>query len=145
MPSPAKPSLLAIHEAAHAVVALFCDFNVSRLTIRQEGDAFGSCFFHMPAAASPIVVAAVFLAGYLAVRLVDPYVSAETASWDLAEAEKLLPPGADLGELVSRVRRRVYSLWDEIHRLAEALDREKTLIGADHIRNIARLPSWARG
>lgn len=111
------------------------------MTIRREGDAVGSCVFH-PAGAPAVLVATLLLAGYLAVKLLDPYAKVETANSDLVEAKKLLPPGTDLNEFVFRVRRRVASLWVEISRLAEALDRENELVGAGHIRSIAKLPSW---
>jgi hypothetical protein len=41
-----------------------------------------------------------------------------------------------------KVRRRIYSLWDEVDRVATALDRDGELVGVDHIRSVARLPSW---
>jgi hypothetical protein len=83
----------------------------------------------------------VLLAGHLAEKFADPYAGIETANTDFTQAAKLVP-GADFKELVFRTRRRLYSLWDEVHRLAEALDREKELIGVENIRSIARLPSW---
>jgi hypothetical protein len=138
---PPKPSLIAIHEAGHGAVALYCGFPVSRMTILREGDTLGSCVFH-PAGAPALLVATVLLAGYLAVKFIDPYANVEAANWDFVEAEKILPAGTDLNEFVFRVRRRVYSLWDEISRLAEALDRDGELVGADHIRSVSRMPSW---
>jgi hypothetical protein len=44
--------------------------------------------------------------------------------------------------LVLKVRRLLSSLWPEIVRLAEALDRDGELVGAGHIKSIVRLPSW---
>lgn len=72
----------------------------------------------------------------------NPYADIGTANLDFVEAEKLLKPGTDLNEVVFRVRRRLYGLWDEVHRLAEALDRQGELVGADLIRSVARMPSW---
>jgi hypothetical protein len=87
-------------------------------------------------------VAGTFLAGFLAERLINPYVDIATASSDFTAASKLLPAGADLNDFVPKVQRRLYLLWDEIVRVAEALDRDKELVGVDHIRSVARLTSW---
>jgi len=92
-----------------------------------------------PAGAAPILVAAVLLAGHLAEKFADPCADIETANTDCIQAAKLLRPGTDFEELVFRTRRRLYSLWDEVSRLAEALDRDGELVGADQIRDIARL------
>jgi hypothetical protein len=62
---------------------------------------------------------------------------------DVAEAAKFCA-GLDLNALVLRVRRLLSSLWPEIVRLAEALDRDGELVGVDHIKSIVRLPSWIR-
>ena len=50
--------------------------------------------------------------------------------------------GLDVDALVLKVRRLLSSLWPEIVRLAEALDRDGELVGAGHIKSIVRLPSW---
>jgi hypothetical protein len=137
---PHRPSSTAHHEAGHGIIALFCRMSVERMTVLRHGNAAGACLFK-PAGAAPILVAAVLLAGHLAEKFADPYANVETANSDFTQASKLVP-SADFKELVFRTRRRLYSLWDEVHRLAEALDRQGELVGADHIRNVARMPSW---
>jgi hypothetical protein len=138
---PAMPSSNAIHEAGHAVLALYCRLQVNRVTILREGDAAGACLVRLSCAAA-IIAAAVMIAGYLAVKIADRYASSSSASSDFIAAAMLLPPGTDSEDLVFKVRRRLYSLWDEIVRAAEALDRDGELVGVDHIRRVARLTSW---
>jgi hypothetical protein len=111
------------------------------MTFRREDNAAGSCLFH-PAAAKPILVATVLMAGYLAEKFVDPCADMRMANTDFTQAAELLSADTDLSELVCRVRRRVSSLWPEIVRLAEALDRDGELVGVDLIKSIVRLPSW---
>ena len=65
-----------------------------------------------------------------------------TANSGFTQAAKLLPAGTDFNALVLRVRRLLSSLWPEIVRLAEALDRDGELVGVGHIKSIVRLPSW---
>jgi hypothetical protein len=137
---PHRPSSTAYHEAGHGVIALFCNMTVERMTVLRRGNEAGACLFK-PAGAAPILVAAVLLAGHLAERLANHYASIETANSDFTAAAKLVP-GADFAELVFRTRRRLYSLWDEVSRVAEALDRDGELVGIDLIRRVAKLPSW---
>jgi hypothetical protein len=72
----------------------------------------------------------------------QPLCRHRTASSDFTEASKLLPPGTDYEDLVPKVQRRLHLLWDEIVRVAEALDRYGGLVGVEHIRSVARLTSW---
>ena len=140
-PSPTARFATATHEAAHGVYAISHRLLVDELSIKQQGNAAGWCWFtHRDA--PPEIVAEVFLAGFQGERLLIPETDFRVATTDFQEAASRLPLGADIDAVVLKVRRRVASLWPEILRLAEALDRQGELIGATHIRSIARLPSW---
>jgi hypothetical protein len=141
MSDSATPSSTAIHEAAHTVLALYCRLQVDRVTIVRDGSVTGKCWFR-PFGAPPIITAAVYLAGFLAVKIADHYAPSWPANSDLTEAAKLLPAKADLNDFMPKVERRLYLLWNEIVGVAEALDRDKELVGVDHIRSVARLTSW---
>jgi hypothetical protein len=84
----------------------------------------------------------VVIAGYLAVKIADRYAPSWSANSDFSEAAKLLPAKADLGDIVFKVDRRLRLLWNQIERVAQVLDRDKELVGVDHIRSVARLTSW---
>jgi len=140
---PPHPLSVAIHESAHAIIALYYRLPVTKLTIVRQGDEMGSCLFKA-LNTPPRITASVFLAGYLAAKHIDQKVDVTTANADLTEAMDLLPPGTDLKEFVAEVRLKVETFWPEIQRLAEALERDRELVGAHLISSIASLPSWAR-
>jgi hypothetical protein len=74
---------------------------------------------------------------------VAPYTDIEVvANTDGREAAKFAR-GLDLNGIVAKTRLRIYNLWTEVSRLAEALDKHDSLDAGD-IARAARMPplSW---
>jgi hypothetical protein len=89
----------------------------------------------------------VYLAGVLDERMIAPReLWLEHASrHDQAEAAKLAQR-LDLDAVVFRVRRRLFSLWGEVDRLAQALDEVGELDAREVTRTARRPPaSWLVG
>jgi hypothetical protein len=128
----------AVHQASDAVYALSYGPPADELSIRQQGNAIGSCWFRH-SGASPEV----FLAGLQGERLLIPETDIRVANTDFQEAASRLPLGADIDALVGKVRLRIYSLWAEVHRLATALH-ERGKLDKGEILRAARMPrsSW---
>jgi hypothetical protein len=84
----------------------------------------------------------VFLAGVLGERLIAPRTNIEVANTDAREAAKF-SRGLDLNAIGGKTRLRIYNLWTEVARLAEALDKRGSL-DAGEIARAARMPplSW---
>ncbi len=143
MSNPVSPRYAtAVHESSHAVCALSFGLQVDRLSIRADGLA-GVCSFRHPHA-TPEQMVSVFFAGVLGERLIAPHTDIEVANTDAHEAAKY-SPGLDLNALVAKTRLRIYNLWTEVARLAEALDKRGSL-DAGEIARAARMPplAWTR-
>jgi hypothetical protein len=139
VPNPVSPRYAtAVHESSHAVCALSFGLAVDRLSIRTDGLA-GVCSFRHPHA-TPEQIVSVFLAGVLGERLVAPLTDIEVANTDAREAANF-SHGLDLNVIVAKTRLRIYNLWTEVSRLAEALDKRCSL-DAGEIARAARMPSW---
>jgi hypothetical protein len=84
----------------------------------------------------------VFVAGVLGERFIAPHTDIEVANTDAREAAKFAC-GLDLNAIVAKTRLRIYNLWTEVARLAEALDKRGSL-DAGEIARAARMPplSW---
>ena len=130
----------AVHESAHAVCALSFGLPVDRLSIRADGLA-GVCSFRHPRA-TPEQIVSVFVAGVLGERFIAPHTDIEVANTDAHEAATF-SRGLDLHAIVAKTRLRIYNLWTEVARLAEALDKRGSL-DAGEIARAARMPplSW---
>jgi hypothetical protein len=79
----------------------------------------------------------VFVAGVLGERLVAPGTDIEVANTNAREAAKF-SRGLGLNAIVVKTRLRIYNLWTEVARLAEALDTHGSL-DASEIRVRSRL------
>jgi hypothetical protein len=77
-------------------------------------------------------------------RLIAPRTDIEVANTDTREAAKFAH-GLDLNAIVAKTRRRIFNLWTEVARLAEALDKCGSL-DASEIARAARMPplAWTR-
>jgi uncharacterized protein YlxW (UPF0749 family) len=78
---------------------------------------------------------------------VAPYTYIEVvANTDGREAAKFAR-GLDLNQIVAKTRLRIYNLWTEVSRLAEALDKHGSLDDAGEIARTARMPPlpWLLG
>ena len=85
-----------------------------------------------------------FVAGVLGEGLVAPRTDIEVANTDAREAAKFAR-GLDLKAIVAKTRLRIYSLWTEITRLADALDKNGYLNAGEIARAARMLPlSWMR-
>jgi hypothetical protein len=130
-----------VHESSHSVMSLSYGFPVDRLSVSKDGLS-GVCSFRHPGATAE-QLAAIFLAGVLGERFVARDTNLDTARTDIAEATKLTA-GIDLDALVLRVRQRLASLWTEIDRLAEALDKHGSLDSGAVERAIRTPLAWLR-
>jgi hypothetical protein len=111
-------SATSIHEAGHAITALYCRLKVDRVTVVREGDEAGSCLVRL-SGATPGIAAAVYLAGYLATRIANPYINMTASDADFAAAAKILPDEVDLNDLICKVERRLIALWPSVLRVAK--------------------------
>jgi hypothetical protein len=87
----------------------------------------------------------VFVAGVLGERLIAPHTDIEVANTDTREAGKF-SRGLDLNAILAKTRLRIYNLWTEVARLAEALELCGSL-DAGEIARAASMPplSWLSG
>ena len=85
-----------------------------------------------------------FVAGVLGERLVAPGTDIDVANTNAREAAKF-SRGLGLNAIVVKTRLRIYNLWTEVARLAEALDTRGSL-DAGEIARAARMPplEWTR-
>jgi hypothetical protein len=113
----------------------------SRPTVDYADGLAGVCSFRRTRA-TPEQIVSVFVAGVLGERLVAPRTDIEVANTDAREAGKFAR-GLDPYAIVARTRLRIYNLWTEIARLADALDKNGYL-NAGEIARAARIPplSW---
>jgi hypothetical protein len=141
----------ALHEACHSLTAISNGLRVEKL-ILKDNDLDGLCRFDSTGATAQQMVE-VYLAGVLGERLGSPRsIWLENACRQDREEAAKLSAGLDLEALVLKVRRRLASLWPEITRLAEALDKDGDLDSAAMQRAIRipaswlqmPLPSWLR-
>ena len=82
-----------------------------------------------------------FVAGVLGERFIAPHTDIEVANTNAREAAKFAC-GLDLNAIVAKTRLRIYNLWTEVSRLAEALDKHG-LLDAGEIARAARMPPVA--
>jgi len=132
------------HEAAHAVVALSYGARVSRLAIGNgsvDGLRYSGVTTFHAGALPKNRQAEIFPAGPVAEKLLDSYWNVNEVKNDYERAAALLGE-ADPKPIVEQCRRRVYNLWPEIARLAEALLQLKVM-DEGRIARAARMPPLA--
>lgn len=110
-------------------------------TLALKDDLTGVCSFRHPLATAEQIVS-VFLAGVLGERLIARNTDVEAANTDVREAAKFAR-NVDLNVIAAKTRLRIYNLWTEVARLAEALEKRGSL-DAGEIARAARMPplSW---
>ena len=82
----------------------------------------GACTFRHPRA-TPEQIVSVFLAGLLGERLISPHTDIEAANTDAHKRLRSLRMAWISTRSAAKTRQRIYNLWTEVARLAEALDK----------------------
>ena len=131
----------ALHEASHSLIAISSGLRVEKLVLK-DNDLDGICRFDSTGATAEQMVE-VYLAGVLGERLGSPREMwlEDACRRDREEAAKQ-SAGLDLEALVLKVRRQLVSLWPEITRLADALDKNGDLDSAAVQKAIRTPVSW---
>jgi hypothetical protein len=136
----------AIHEAGHAVVGLRYGLRVDWVSLVPVDGARGRCHFDGDRSPDPgpLHCAAMFVAGQLAVRMMLG--RPERANWldeadsDIENALAILAvlPNPLLGRQIAELQERsaLWTRWDQVRRLADALEQRK-IISGEKVRELA--------